>query len=193
SSRSRRGWTVIHRNQSGQPFFVQDDTGVAMVYPHDAACTIAFGVEEQYEGLALPACYADYMNAHASALGQLARVGMLRFRERVLEGGETVFVLGTATPRAQERVIGDGDLMLATGTDGAVVSQRQTLDQETVAVVRRGENESTFIISQESQKSLMMDLGFQSFFQLLGGPALTLFGLAWWLTAWSSGRMPWSR
>ena len=118
---------------------------------------------------------------------------LLVLGERVLEGGERLYVLGTATPRAQEHMIGEGDLMQATGTDGGAVSRRQLLDQEVVAVVRRGENESTFIISQESEKTLMLDLGFRSLIYLAGGPMLTLFGLGYWLMAMSSGQTHWSR
>jgi hypothetical protein len=191
SSRGRRGWTVVHRNHSGNPFFLRDQTGLALVYPHGSECKIHFGSEEHCQGLMLPPCYADYMNAHASALGQLARVGILRFRERMLEAGARVYVLGTAVPRAQEHVVADGALLQATGTDDAVATRLRTLDQDVVALVRRGENESTFIISQESEKSLMLGLGARAVVEVAGGPALTLFGLGYWLVAMSSGRKPW--
>jgi hypothetical protein len=190
SSRGRRGWAVVHRNHSGNPFFLRDQTGVALIYPHGSECKISFGSEEHCQGLMLPSCYGDYMNTHASLVGQLARVGTLRFRERMLEAGARVYVLGTAMPRAQERVIGDGAQLQATGTDDAA-GRLQTLDHEVAAVLRRGENESTFIISQESEKGLMLDLGARAFLEVAGGPALTLFGLFYWLVAMSSGRRPW--
>jgi hypothetical protein len=192
STQSRRGWTVIHRNHSGNPFFLRDPTGVALVYPHGAECKLAFGTEEHCQGLMLPSCYADYMNAHASAIGQIARLGVLRFRERVLEEGQRLFVLGTATPRSQERVIAEGELLQATGTEDAAPSRLQSIDHEVVAVVRRGENESTFILSQESEKGLLLDLGGRAMLQLAAGPALTLLGLGYWLLSLSSGRKPWS-
>lgn len=188
---NRRGWTTIHRNQSGNPFYLHDETGVALIYPHGAECKIGFGTEERCQGLMLPACYSDYMDTHLSALGKITRIGMLRFRERVLEEGQRLFVLGTATPRSQERVIDEGDLLQATGTDDAAPSRLRTIDQEVVAVVRRGENEATFVISQESEKSLLLDLGGRALLQLAAGPALTLFGLGYWLLSLSSGRKPW--
>jgi hypothetical protein len=191
SSRTRRGWAVIHRNHSGSPFYLRDATGLAMVYPHGSQCKIAFGTEEYCQGLMLPSCYADYMNDHASTLGRLASFGTLRFRERLLEAGDRAYVLGTAMPRSKGQVIGEGESLLATGTDDAVVTRLRTLDHEVAAVVRRGENESTFIISQESEKSLMLDLGMRAALQVAGGPALTLFGLIYWLSAVSMGRRPW--
>jgi hypothetical protein len=102
-----------------------------------------------------------------------------------------VYVLGTAMPRSQARAVAEAEEPRATGTDGPVASRRATLDREVVAVVRRGENESTFIISQESEKGLMLSLGARALLQLVGGPVLTLAGLGYWLMAMSSGRMPW--
>ena len=58
-------------------------------------------------------------------------------------------------------------------------------------LVRRGEHETTFIISQDSEKGLMLTLGARALAQLVGGPVLTLCGLGYWLLAVSSGRRPW--
>jgi len=190
SARARRGWTVVHRNHSGNPFYLRDETGVALVYPHGSDCRIRYGSEEQYQGLMLPPCYAEYMNAHAGALGQLSRLGVLRFRERMLEPGQHVYVLGTAMPRSRAYVVAEGDALQATGTEDATAVRRQVLDQDLVAIVRRGENEPTFIISQDSEKGLMLDFGLHAMVQLVGGPALTLFGLGTWLLTLSSGRRP---
>ena len=64
-------------------------------------------------------------------------------------------------------------------------------DEELAALVRRGENESTFIISQDSEKGLMLSHGARALAQLVGGPVLTLGGLGYWLFTLSSGRRPW--
>jgi hypothetical protein len=187
----RRSWRIVHRNQSGNPFYLRDDTGVALVYPHGSQSSIRFGTEETCAGLMLPPCYAEYMNAHTSVLGRLARIGQLRFRERILEANQRVYVLGTAMPRSQARVVAEGEELKATGTDGSVATRRATLDRDLVAVVRRGENESTFLISQDSEKGLMLSLGARALLQLVGGPLMTVAGLGYWLYALSSGRRPW--
>ena len=189
--RSRNSWRIVHRNQSGSPFYLSDETGVALVYPHGSHGRIPFGTEEHCAGLLLPPCYAEYMDAHPSLLGRVARFGSLRFRERILEAGQRVYVLGTATPRSQARVVAESEELLATGTDGPVATRRTTLDREVVAVVRQGENETTFIISQDSEKGLMLSLGAQAGLQLVGGPVLTLAGLGYWLLASASGHRPW--
>jgi E3 ubiquitin ligase len=188
---TRRSWRIVHRNQSGNPFYLTDDTGVALIYPHGAQCRINFGTDESCPGLMLPSFYREYLDAHTSAFGRLARIGHLRFRERVLETGQRVYVLGTAMPRSQALVVAAGEELQATGTDGPIATRRTTLDRDVVAVVRRGENEPTFIVSQESEKGLMLSLGARALFQLVGGPVLTVGGLGYWLMALSSGRRPW--
>lgn len=188
---ARRSWRIVHRNQSGNPFYLSDDTGVALVYPHGAQCSIRFGTEETCAGLMLPPCYAEYLDAHTPVFGRLARVGRLRFRERILESGQRAYVLGTAMPRSQARVVAEGEELQATGTDGPIATRRTALDREVVAVVRRGENESTFILSQDSEKGVMLSLGARALLQLVGGPVLTVGGLGYWLMALSSGRRPW--
>src|SRR5258706_12461979 len=95
--RNRGSWSVIHRNASGSPFFLEDDTGVALVYPHGSDCRLHFGTEEECFGLVPPSPYAEYPHEHGSFMTQSARLGMMRFRERMLEDGQQVYVLGTAT------------------------------------------------------------------------------------------------
>lgn len=180
STRSRDGWNVVHRNMSGHPFYVSDGTAAALVYPQGAECKLRPGVEEVCQGRPLPPCYADYLKEQSLPLLNLMSTGVMRFRERTIEDGERAFVLGTAMPRSQSVSISDGEAMQGTGTDGRP-TRLAALDEATVAVIRRGENERTFILSQESERSLSLDLGIQSYAQLIGGPLMSLFALGWWL------------
>jgi hypothetical protein len=175
---------VVHKNASGNPFFVRDETGVALVYPHDAKCTVKWGVEEECSGAALPECYDEYMKTLGPSQ-VLWRMDTLRFRERTLEDGIRVFVLGTATPRAQSLSISDGEELAATGTDGPDAQRLRTLDHEVRGVIRRGEADETFIISQESERDLTTGLGFMAFAKLVGGPILAALGLWYWLYVFS--------
>ena len=179
----KRGWRVVHRNQSGQPFYLRDETGVAMVYPQGAECRVQFQVEEQCAGLLLPDCYAQYLAEHAGAKGMLWRIGALRFRERILEEGQIAYVLGTAMPRSRAVAVSDESAVIATGTDGSLwTSEQQRLDREVSATIRRGANEPTFLISQSSERELTLMLGLKAIAGMVGGPLAALFGLGYWLT-----------
>jgi hypothetical protein len=187
ATQSRKNhWNVVHRNSSGQPFFVQDDTGIAWVYPRGAECKVHFGKEEFCLGVTLPECYAEYMSREGLALRHVWRLGAMRFRERLIEEGQPVYVLGTAMPRARAHSLGDEEALEATGTDGVAVERLRALDEEASAVIRRGENEPTFLISQQSERDLTLTLGLRAVAGLVGGPALTLFGLAYVLDFLSS-------
>jgi len=184
----KNAWTVVHRATSGHPFFLRDDTGVALVYPRDAECKVNFGVEEVCPGINLPECYASYL----STLGPqryLWRLGMLRFRERVLEEGSRVYVMGTVTPPAQALTVSEGEAIVATGTDEWRARRLRERDQVVAAVIRRGQHETTFIISQQSERDLTIGLGVKALAKLVGGPALTVLGLGYWLYAFSSGEV----
>jgi hypothetical protein len=195
SVRSRRNhWSVVHRATSGHPFFLRDETGVALVYPRGADCKVNFAVEEVCAGIALPDLYARYL-ATLGPRRYMWRLGMLRFRERVLEEGQRVYVLGTVAPHAQahtvsvsdEALVAEEDEMEATGTDEWRGRRVRSRDREVVAVMRRGEHERAFIISQDSERSLTAGLGLKAAAKLIGGPILTLLGLAYWLQAIPSG------
>jgi hypothetical protein len=189
ATRSRRNaWTVVHRNASGNPFYLRDETGVALIYPQGATARLTFQVQEECLGISLPDVYAQYLKEKHPAGSVMWRMGSLRFRERLLEAGQRVYVLGTALPRPQSVTISMDDELEATGTDDRRAHRLQTLDREAQAVVRRGESEPTFIISQQSERELTMQLGLQATAELIGGPALTLFGLAYWLHALSVSR-----
>ena len=184
--RRRKSWNIVHRNASGNPFFLRDGTGSALIYPHDAECKVTFQIEEECLGLGLPEPYTSYVKA----LGPqhlLWQLGAMRFRERILEEGQEVYVLGTAMPRPQVLTISEGEALAATGTDDPHARKVHALHEEATAVVRRGESEPTFIISQTSERMLTVELGARAFLKLVGGPALTVFGFGYWLYAISSG------
>ena len=188
--RNRGSWSVIHRNASGSPFFLADDTGMAMVYPHGSDCRLRFGTEEECFGLMPPSPYAEYLHEHGSFMTQTARLGMLRFRERVLEEGQDVYVLGTATPRSQARVVGEAEALEDTGTYAPGVARLRERDREYTAVIRQGENDRTFIISPEQERDLATGLRLKAGAMILGGPPIALFGLGYWLMALAMRRMP---
>lgn len=177
STHGRRGSdNVVYRKASSHPFFVRDETGVALVYPHDAKCTVKWGVEEACSGAALPECYDEYMKTLGPSQA-LWRMCTLRFRERRLEAGMRVYVLGSAMPRAQSLSIADREELAATGTDGSGAQGLRTLDHEVSAVIRRGEVVKTFIISQGSERDLTIELGLLVFAKLVGGAIIAALGL----------------
>lgn len=180
ATRARNGWSIVHRASSGNPFYVRDETGLALVYPKGAECKVKNQVEEECSGINLPECYARYLDDQHLAFRHVWRLSTLRFRERTLEDGQRLFVLGTAVPPPRAVGVSDAGEFVATGTDGAGGRLRE-LQSATAGVVRRGEHERVFIISQESERDLTFDLGLSAWGQLIAGPTLTVSGLGYWL------------
>ncbi len=173
-------WNVIHRNASSHPFYLRDETGVVLVDPRGAEMKLTEQLEEECLGASLPDFYATYLREHCRLAGFLGP-GTLRFRERLLEPGQRVFVLGTAVPRAQAVAVSWADETESTGTDDRRALRLRTLDAELRGVLRRGENDRTYLITQQSERDTTVGLGWRAAGRLVGGPALVLFGLAYWI------------
>ncbi len=189
STRGRNNaWNIVHHASSGSPFFVRDETGLALVYPQDADCRVRNQVEETCVGIQLPECYTKYMDDRHLAFRHVWELSTLRFRERTLEEGQRVFILGAAVPRPQAMDVSQDAVLEATGTDGPHERRIRELQHEACAIVRRGESEKLFIISQESERDVAFTLGLRGWAEMVGGPLLTLAGLGCWLL-YLSGRV----
>jgi hypothetical protein len=181
SSKSRSGttsWNTVHHASSGHPFFLRDETGLALIYPQGADCKVPFDIAEETSGLGVPQMYMDFMESEHLTLRQFWAMGAMRFRERRLEEGQHVYVLGRANPRSVARSISfDDDALQATGTDSVGAAHVRTLDEESCAVVRRGPRDPAYIISTTSEKTMTLIYGLKAFGGVIGGPLVTLFGL----------------
>ncbi len=181
SSSSRNGyrrWTTVHRNRSGHPFYLSDETGSVLVYPQGAECRLEFGVEEETNGLGVPEPYSGYMHDQGLALRAVWALGPMRFRERTLEDGAAIYVLGRAFPRASSTAVSwDEEALAATGTDATASHDVRAHDQALCGVVRRGAQDPVFVVSTRSEKSTTFEYGMRAAGGLVAAPLVTLFGV----------------
>src|SRR5262249_32599426 len=98
-SARRNSWSIVHRTASPHPFYVRAAPGLALVDPRGAECKVRAGIEEDCLGVSLPDCYRRYLSDQHPVAAPLWRLSLMRFRERTIEEGQRIFVLGTATPR----------------------------------------------------------------------------------------------
>jgi len=191
-SRGLRGWNTVHREQSGGPFYVEDETGNVLVYPQGAKVSAGNLVEEQTHGLGVPEPYAGWMAERGLPLRLVWSLGPMRFRERVLDDGTGVYLLGRAMPRARSVAVSvdDENVLAATGTDAIGAAHVRHHDAECSAVIRKGPRDPAFLISDRSEKTMSFEYGFRAFAGLIGGPLLTLFGLWCLIELARSGDLP---
>lgn len=177
----RDEWSVVHRSISGNPFYLRDQTGVALIYPQGADVRTSFGVQETTQGFGVPQMYMDFMESKGLGMRSLWSVGPMRFRERILEPGVNVYALGRAHPKAMSQSLSDEDeteeALQATGTDAWAGRRLSETDRSIAGVLRRGEHDPAFLISPHSEKNMTFEYGAKALGGLLGGPAITLFGL----------------
>lgn len=189
-----RRWHTVYREQSNSPFYLKDDTGTALVYPQDADIRAGDVIEEETMGLGVPEPYASFMESRQLGLRALWMIGAMRFRERRLEDGAAVYVLGRAHPKPHAVAVSmDEEALEATGTDAIGAKHVRRGDGECTAVIRRGERDPAFLISARSERTLTMEYGFKAYGGLLGGPLLTMFGLWCLIELAKSGDLPFTK
>jgi hypothetical protein len=212
ASGRKNSWTIVHRECSSRPFFVRDETGLAMIDPRGAQSRFGSEVTEEVAGFLPPEPYRSFLAEHAMYRRWLWTFSRLRFRERSVEEGMDLYVLGTAEPRPQAVNIAEPETeLILTGTDGPHASgigghdagfgglaadpgtgatrlrteRVRSLDKQASAVIRKGRHDSTLIVTVGNEASVTFDLMLKTTLRLLGGPAMTLFGLIYWLVRWS--------
>lgn len=179
SNRGSRGWNTVHREQSGQPFYLEDETGNVLVYPQGAQVSAGNLIQEETRGLGVPEPYAGWMAERGLGMRHLWSVGPMRFRERVFEDGLAVYVLGRAHPRPRAVAVSvdDEDVLAATGTDAVGAAHVRRYDSACSAIIRRGPRDPAFLISDRSERTMTFEYGLRAMAGLVGGPLLTLFCL----------------
>ena len=136
--------------------------------------TIAFTI---LVPVALVAVVCAAISFRLTPLG-LWSIGPMRFRERYLEEGRAVFILGRAFPKPHAVDVSmDEEALEATGTDAIGAEHVRHNDGRCMAIIRRGAHDPTFLISDKSEKTVSAEYGFKAFGGLVGGPLLALFGV----------------
>lgn len=191
SSKGIRHWSTVYRESSGQPFYLSDGTGEVLVFPNGAEVRAGHVVSEETMGLGVPELYSSFMDGRQLGMSHIWSMGPMRFRERVLEEGQAVYLLGRAQPRAQSVSVSmDEDVLLATGTDSIGARHVRTHDADCHAVIRRDKRDPAFLITDRSEKMMTVEYGLKAFGGLVGGPLLALFGLWCLIELAKSGGLP---
>ena len=191
SNKGIKQWSTVYREQSGNPFYLHDGTGTAMVYPQGAKVTAGDVISEETHGLGVPEPYAGFMAGRQLGMRHLWSMGPMRFCERRLEEGRAVYVLGRANPKPHAVAVSmDDEVLQATGTDAIGARHVRQHDGECCAVIRSGKQDPVFLISDRSEKTMTLEYGIKAFGGLVGGPALALFGLWCLIELAKSGDLP---
>jgi hypothetical protein len=191
SNKGLKQWNTVYREQSGNPFYLEDGTGTAMVYPQGAEVSAGDLVQEDTLGLGVPEPYAGFMAGRQLGMRHIWSMGAMRFRERSLEEGRSVYVLGRANPKPHAVPVSmDEEVLEATGTDSIGARHVRQHDGVCTAVIRRGKQDPAFLISDRSEKTMTFEYGVKAFGGLVGGPALALFGLWCLVELAKSGDLP---
>jgi len=149
-------WVTVKKGEYRPEFYVQDDTGKVLVDP--AGADINVPKDFEYNSGLLndpPAQVKEFLKAndisHDSFLGLNKR---MRYREYLIEPRDTVYIMGSA---ANNQVIA------------------HTADDHTSRlIIRKGENQKFFFISDQSEKKVLSNLKWQAFGGITTGAAICI-------------------
>ena len=164
SGKSSHWETILKGDSSNFPFYLQDETGTALVCPGGAEVVIP----DAY--VLKTGMFTDIPGHMDAFLGQngiscrslFGFEKTLRFTERRLRPGEPVFVMGTC----QETTLGPQNP--PTGADPKI------------CLAKGNRSGDVFILSDQSQKELESSFGTKAFLGIFGGIAL-VGGSVWGL------------
>jgi hypothetical protein len=152
-------WATIRKEESCTPFRLKDETGEILV-----DCTGA-NVETRYDtrfesrsGKDPPSQVVSFLRANKIAHeGFLGINKHMRYTEWFIGPKERIYVMGTAADNPGVR-------LSAKGTENIMI--------------RKGENDRTFYVSDKSEKDILSSLGWKVRLGVFGGMALAVGSLA---------------
>lgn len=180
-SRNHSRWVRIHREASSEPFSVHDGTGHMLVLPDGSDTHLPHDYRHEAGTFAEVPAHIEAALANWNIRRGFFGRGRLRFTERHLQDGDTVYVYGVAQERPDMRhkqaervneklreLRADPDAMQAVDIDGdghisddewdytrvrAVAEAREEL-QENRIVIAKGRSGEMFLISENPANPL---------------------------------------
>ena len=200
------GWTLIHSGASQKPFELDDGTGRVRVIPDGAESRLSNASARRSSFFSeLPARLQSYMSKVGFEGGLSGGLG-LRFTERCIEIGETVYVHGVAherraldlwreqmegvseklgvvkaDPDEMERLDVDGDGRISDdewqSAHSRAIADVQREGAENRVAIAQGNSGELFLISDRREKNLVSYLRLEAAVNALGGGTAFIGGV----------------
>jgi hypothetical protein len=157
SSGKSSHWEIIRTEEKGDYFYLQDDTGKVLVTTRGADTDTPVDFEFQTGTFKnIPPSISEYVVANKIDTQDFFHINyQLRFKEYDIEMADKLFVLGTAGKNPFKQ-----DL--------------ESVDHTEDIMIEKGEDNKTFLISEQSKKEELKELNWKSSLSVFGGGALTV-------------------
>jgi hypothetical protein len=158
-SGKNRHWATIKKEENSTPFRLRDGTGEILVDCTGANVDINYDNRfESSMGRDPPPQVVSFLKANRIAHeGFLGINKQMRYTEYFIGPKEKVYVMGTASDNPDVKLTAKG--------------------MENI-IIKKGENEKMFYVSDKSEKEILSSLGWKVILGVLGGAALTVGCLA---------------
>jgi len=159
SDGKRTYWATIRKGENSVPFRLRDETDSVLVDCTGAKVEIKYDTSfESGMGNEPPSQVLSFLKANRIAHeGFLGINKHMKYTEYFIQPGEKVYVLGTAMDNPEVKLA------------------RKSAEN---IIIRKGENEKIFYVSDKSEKEILSSLGWKVALGVFGGAALTAGCLA---------------
>jgi len=142
------GWRTVYAKSSIQPFYLEDDTGKILVDPKDANLDIPADLESEggigwlLSGPVLAGVLdkrvLDFINNEPDAEALRSNSGYVRVVESYVAQGDSLYVLGTATPLERASPVAAENLVIARSKTDDVLYLSDSSEKILVGRMRLG-------------------------------------------------------
>ncbi|MEM7815809.1 MAG: GIDE domain-containing protein [Candidatus Aenigmatarchaeota archaeon] len=154
-SGKNRNWTTVKCEEKCEPFYIKDETGAVLVDCTGANVDINYDSRfESRMGKDPPSQVVSFLKAHKLSHEDFLGINKhMRYTEWFIGPGEKIYILGTATDNPNVK-------LSSKGTENIII--------------KRGENEKIFYVSDKSEKEILSSLGWKVIVGVFGGAILTV-------------------
>ncbi|MDD5091295.1 MAG: GIDE domain-containing protein, partial [Candidatus Wallbacteria bacterium] len=172
-------WREIGGGESREPFYLEDETGRAIVFPAGAELNLVNDYQQVFGSFStLPPNLNRFLTEQRiSGSSFFGLRSKLRFSETFVAPRDKLYVLGTAHFRQKK-----ADLEHSGAADektAIMMREIEENDSHCAASIVKGENTKWFYISDRSEKQIVSSMGWWVPLSIWGGPLLSAGCLAY--------------
>jgi len=178
SNKNSGHWVKIGGSESSSPFYGEDDSGRAIIFPYGAELRLKTDMQIKCGSSGLKPEWKVFFDSKNVKYNGFLGGNSLRVTEIYVEPEDRLYILGTAhfwrSGRSDEV-----EMVMAGDKQKELIENMKKEDSKCHASIRKVKNSKYFLISDSSEKELISSLGWHVPAMLFGGPLLSVLTLVY--------------
>jgi len=163
-------WVKIGGGESYEPFYIEDNTGKAIVFPIGADFKLKTDMQIKCNSYGIKPEWAMLFDSKGIKYRGFFGSNRLRITEIYVLPDDVLYILGTAHFWKSKKK----DTFMMNTEKKEVMERLYEMDSKCHASLRKGKNSKYYLISDSSEKELISRMSWQVPLMLFGGPLLSV-------------------